>query len=92
MVDVVSRYWLSTVLAPEETWVQDETGFIAALEADGGKGWLLEDTNLAQDNASQLVRHQPQDLRSESGNVGVSSSGEVAVIPTGSVVLRRSAR
>ena len=42
VVDVVSRYWLSTVLAPEETWVQVETAFIAALEADG-KGWLLED-------------------------------------------------
>jgi len=46
VVDVVSRYWLSTVLSPEETWVQVETAFIAALEADG-KGWLLEDTALA---------------------------------------------
>ena len=51
VVDVVSRYWLSTVLAPEETWVQVETAFIAALEADG-KGWLLEDTTLAQELAS----------------------------------------
>lgn len=50
VVDVVSRYWLSTVLAPEETWVQVETAFIAALEADG-KGWLLEDTALAEELA-----------------------------------------
>jgi transposase InsO family protein len=47
VVDVVSRYWLSTVLSPEETWVQVETAFIAALEADG-KGWLLEDAALAE--------------------------------------------
>ena len=47
VVDVVSRYWLSTVLAPEETWVQVETAFIAALDADG-KGWLLEDPTLAE--------------------------------------------
>jgi len=47
VIDVVSRYWLSTVLAPEETWVQVETAFIAALEADG-KGWLLEDADLAE--------------------------------------------
>lgn len=50
VVDVVSRYWLSTVLAPEETWVQVETAFIAALEADG-KGWLLEDASLAEELA-----------------------------------------
>jgi putative transposase len=47
VIDVVSRYWLSTVLAPEETWVQVETAFIAALEVDG-KGWLLEDADLAE--------------------------------------------
>jgi transposase InsO family protein len=51
VLDVVSRYWLSTVLAPEETWVQVETAFIAALEADG-KGWLLEDGTLAEQLAS----------------------------------------
>lgn len=51
VLDVVSRYWLSTVLAPEETWVQVETAFIAALEADG-KGWLLEDATLAEQLAS----------------------------------------
>jgi len=51
VIDVVSRYWLSTVLAPEETWVQVETAFIAALQADG-KGWLLEDTALADQLAS----------------------------------------
>ena len=50
VVDVVSRYWLSTVFAPEETWVQVETAFIAALEADG-KGWLLQDTGLAAELA-----------------------------------------
>lgn len=51
VVDVVSRYWLSTVLAPEETWVQVETAFIAALQADG-KGWLLEDNALAEQLAA----------------------------------------
>jgi transposase InsO family protein len=51
VLDVVSRYWLSTVLAPEETWVQVENAFIAALEADG-KGWLLEDATLAEQLAS----------------------------------------
>lgn len=54
VVDVVSRYWLSTVLAPEETWVQVETAFITALEADG-KGWLLEDAALAEQLASGQV-------------------------------------
>lgn len=54
VVDVVSRYWLSTVLAPEETWLQVETAFIAALEADG-KGWLLEDADLAEQLASGQV-------------------------------------
>lgn len=47
VVDVVSRYWLSTVLSPEETWLQVETAFIAALEADG-KAWLLEDAAFAE--------------------------------------------
>ena len=54
VVDVVSRYWLSTVLAPEETWVQVQNAFIAALEADG-KGWLLEDTAFAEQLASGEV-------------------------------------
>lgn len=54
VVDVVSRYWLSTVLAPEETWVQVETAFIAALEADG-KGFLLEDAALAGELASGQI-------------------------------------
>lgn len=57
VLDVVSRYWLSTVLAPEETWVQVEAAFIAALEADG-KGWLLEDAALAQQlSAGHLPEH-----------------------------------
>ncbi len=51
VIDVISRYWLSTVLAPEESWVQVQNAFIAALEADG-KGWLLEEDTLAQDLAS----------------------------------------
>lgn len=54
VVDVVSRYWLSTVVSPEETWVQVETAFIAALEADG-KGWLLQDTAFAQQLAGGEV-------------------------------------
>lgn len=51
VVDVVSRYWLSTVLAPEETWVQVENAFIDALDADG-KSWLLEDESVAAQLAS----------------------------------------
>lgn len=54
VVDVVSRYWLSTVLSPEETWVQVETAFIAALDCDG-KGWLLEDTAFAEQLASGQI-------------------------------------
>lgn len=46
VLDVVSRYWLSTVLSPEETWVEVQNAFIDALEADG-KGWLLEDAAFA---------------------------------------------
>lgn len=42
VIDVVSKFWYSTVLSPEETWVQVETAFIAALEADG-KSWLLDE-------------------------------------------------
>ncbi|RNI16597.1 integrase core domain-containing protein [Flexivirga caeni] len=51
VVDVVSRYWLATVFSPEETWVQVQTAFIAALEADG-KAWLLEDTEFAEQLAT----------------------------------------
>ncbi|MGH3632191.1 MAG: integrase core domain-containing protein [Sciscionella sp.] len=54
VLDVVSRYWLSTVLAPEETWVQVEAAFIAALEADG-KGWLLQDAAFAEQLAAGEV-------------------------------------
>lgn len=51
VVDVVSRKWLSFEFSPEETWVQVENAFIAALEEDG-KGWLLEDAALASQLAS----------------------------------------
>ncbi|NLA28169.1 MAG: transposase, partial [Propionibacterium sp.] len=51
VLDVVSRYWLSTVLAPEETWVQVQNAFIAALETDQ-KAWLLDDATLASRLAS----------------------------------------
>ncbi|MGH3096257.1 MAG: integrase core domain-containing protein [Streptosporangiales bacterium] len=54
VVDVVSRYWLSTVFAPEETSIQVETAFIDALEADG-KGWLLEDAAVAEQLAAGEV-------------------------------------
>ncbi len=46
VIDVISKYWLSTVFSPEETSLQVENAFIAALESDG-KGWLLEDTDFA---------------------------------------------
>jgi transposase InsO family protein len=52
VVDVISRYWLSTVLSPEETSTQVQSAFIAALEADG-KSWLLDDADL--DLAQQLA-------------------------------------
>lgn len=54
VVDVVSRYWLSTVVSPEETWVQVINAFITALDTDG-KGWLLEDAALAAELASGQV-------------------------------------
>ena len=54
VVDVVSRYWLSTVFAPEETSIQVETAFIDALEADG-KGWLLDEPDLAAQLASGQI-------------------------------------
>lgn len=59
VLDVVSRYWLSTVVSPEETWLQIETAFIAALEADG-KGWLLEDAVLAEQLASGELPDQDE--------------------------------
>ncbi len=54
VADVVSRKWLSTVLASEEMWVQVQNAFIAALEATG-KGWLLEDSVFAEQLATGEV-------------------------------------
>lgn len=54
VIDVVSRYWLSTVVSPEETWVQVQNAFIAALEADG-KAWLLDDAGFAEQLADGQV-------------------------------------
>jgi transposase InsO family protein len=45
VVDVVSRYWLSTVVSAEETSTQVEVAFTRALLADG-KDHLLEDQAL----------------------------------------------
>jgi transposase InsO family protein len=54
VVDVVSRYWLSTVFSTEETSVQVENAFIDALEADG-KGWLLEDALVVEQLAAGQI-------------------------------------
>lgn len=54
VLDVISKKWLSTVFAPEETHIQVENAFIAALETDG-KGWLLEDAGFAAELASGHV-------------------------------------
>jgi putative transposase len=45
VLDVVSRYWLATVVSPEETSTQVEIAFTRALIADG-KDHLLEDETL----------------------------------------------
>jgi transposase InsO family protein len=42
VLDVVSRYWLSTVVSAEESSTQVEVAFTQALVADG-KGYLFED-------------------------------------------------
>ncbi|MGH7510947.1 MAG: hypothetical protein ACREMZ_15985 [Gemmatimonadales bacterium] len=54
MLDVVSRYWLATVLAPEETWVQVEPRSSPRWRPTA-KGWLLEDATLAEQLASGHV-------------------------------------
>ena len=43
-----------TVVSPEETWVQVQNAFIAALEADG-KAWLLDDAGFAEQLADGQV-------------------------------------
>jgi putative transposase len=45
VLDVVSRYWLSTVVSAEESSTQVEVAFTDALIADG-KAYLLEDEQL----------------------------------------------
>lgn len=54
VVDVVSRYWLSTVVSAEESSTQVEVAFTDALLADG-KGYLLEDAQLLADRATGVV-------------------------------------
>src|SRR5699024_8848161 len=71
VIDVVSRYWLSTVFSPEETWVQVETALIDALEADN-KGWLLGDAALADELASG---HRPDTEGRVPALLAVSDNG-----------------
>jgi len=59
VLDVVSRYWLSTVVSPEETSTQVEIAFTRALIADG-KDHLLEDEALL---AELHGGHLPDDDR-----------------------------
>ncbi len=54
VLDVVSRYWLSTVVSAEETSTQVEVAFTRALCADG-KDHLLEDPTLLAELASGTV-------------------------------------
>lgn len=51
VMDVIPKNWLSTVFSPEETSLQVENAFIAALDADG-KSFLLEDAAFAEQLAS----------------------------------------
>jgi putative transposase len=54
VLDVVSRYWLSTVVSAEETSTQVEVAFTRALIADG-KDDLLEDPTLLAELAGGVV-------------------------------------
>jgi putative transposase len=54
VLDVVSRYWLSTVVSAEETSTQVEVAFTRALIADG-KDHLLEDPTLLAELAAGVV-------------------------------------
>jgi transposase InsO family protein len=53
VLDVVSRYWLSTVVSAEETSAQIQNAFCDALRADG-KEDLLDDWLLAQLSAGTV--------------------------------------
>ena len=54
VLDVVSRYWLSTVVSPEESSTQVEVAFTRALCTDG-KDHLLEDPHLLAELAGGTV-------------------------------------
>jgi len=54
VLDVVSRYWLSTVVSAEETSTQVEVAFTRALLVDG-KDHLLEDPTLTAELAGGVV-------------------------------------
>jgi len=54
VLDVVSRYWLSTVVTPEESSTQVEVAFTRALIADG-KDHLLEDPTLLAELAGGTI-------------------------------------
>jgi putative transposase len=54
VLDVVSRYWLSTVVSAEESSTQVEVAFTRALLADG-KDHLLEDATLLAELAGGVV-------------------------------------
>lgn len=72
VLDVISKKWLSTVFAPEETHIQVENAFIAALDADG-KGWLLDDAGFA----AQLASGHVPDPQTDAGHDG---TGQVPVL------------
>lgn len=54
VLDVVSRYWLSTVVSAEESSTQVEVAFTDALVADG-KGYLLEYEQLLDELATGVI-------------------------------------
>jgi putative transposase len=54
VLDVVSRYWLSTVVSAEESSTQVEVAFTDALLTDG-KGYLLDDEQLLDELAAGVI-------------------------------------
>ena len=61
VLDVVSRYWLSTVVSAGESSTQVEVAFTEALVADGN-GYLFEDEQLLDELHAGVVPHNDERL------------------------------
>jgi putative transposase len=57
VMDVVSRYWLATVVSPEETSTQVEIAFTRALTCDG-KDHLLDEVLVAELRSGVVPEHE----------------------------------